>query len=362
MTGGGTRALASLPCTRYTLAALSRDVTHRYEDPLDRIWIGCAERIGLRVVRDPSAFATTDGAGTLAIATAEGLDADDCLAQMILHELCHSLVQGPRALLMRDWGLDNESERDVAREHACLRLQALLLRPLGLRRALGPTTDFRAYYDALPPDPMQGDDESVMLARAAASRVTQAPWSPHLEEALRATAKLAAEVAPYGAASASSLWSLVDAPVPTNRAGLPSPAPSARAERETCGTCAWGARAGKRWRCRATGASTAEAERACERWEPRELDCRACGACCREAFHTVVLTRRDVLRKLRPDLVTMIDGRPEMPRPEGLCPALVHDAHGYTCTVYDDRPTSCRDFAMGGEACLVARRRVGLTR
>jgi len=40
-----------------------REVTHRYEDPLDRIWIGCAERIGLVVERDPSAFATTDGRG-----------------------------------------------------------------------------------------------------------------------------------------------------------------------------------------------------------------------------------------------------------------------------------------------------------
>ena len=74
-----------------------REVTHRYEDPLDRVWIGCAQRIGLRVVRDPGAFATTDGRGTLAIATAEGLDADDCLAQMIVHELCHSLVQGPQS-------------------------------------------------------------------------------------------------------------------------------------------------------------------------------------------------------------------------------------------------------------------------
>ncbi len=341
---------------------MSRTITHRYEDPLDRIWIGCAERIGLRVVRDASAFATTDGSGTLAIATTEGLDSDDCLAQMILHELCHSLVQGPRSILQRDWGLDNESERDVTREHACLRTQALLLRPLGLRRVLGPTTDFRAYYDALPADPLEGDDASIPLARAAVTRVSQAPWSPHLEDALRATMLLARQVETYGARSDDSLWSLLDPPTQPNRAGLPLAATGSLAAHETCGTCAWSYARGKTWRCRATHATTAEAEHACERWEARALDCAACGACCREAFHTVVLTRRDVLRKLRPDLITMVDGRPEMPRPEGVCPALTIDARGHLCSVYEDRPTSCRDFAATGDACLVARRRIGLTR
>jgi hypothetical protein len=176
----------------------SRVVTHRYEDPLDRIWLGCAERIGLCIARTPDAFATTDGRGTLLLATPEHLDRDDCLAQMILmilHELCHSLIEGPASLERADWGLDNETGRDDVREHACLRLQALLLRPRGLRRALGPTTDFRAFYDALPGDPLEGDDPSVVLARAAAVRVTARPWAPHLEEALDATAALARTVA-----------------------------------------------------------------------------------------------------------------------------------------------------------------------
>jgi Fe-S-cluster containining protein len=33
----------------------------------------------------------------------------------------------------------------------------------------------------------------------------------------------------------------------------------------------------------------------------------------------------------------------------------------YSCTIYDDRPKSCRDFENGGEHCLTARRRVGLS-
>ncbi len=346
---------------------MARSVTHRYEDPLDRVWIGCAERVGLRVERDPHAFATTDGQGTLRIATPEGLDPDDCLAQMIFHELCHSLVQGPRSLFQRDWGLENEAMDlltgpDAVREHACLRLQALLLRPLGLRRALAPTTDFRTYYDALPEDPLEGDDPAIPLAVAAAGRVHQAPWSPHVGEALAATAVIAREVTGYGAAAASSLWSLVDPPVAMHRAGFPTPAAGSRAAHERCGSCAWVLSRGKSARCRASTERTDDAAPACERWEPKALDCFACGACCREAFHTVLLTRSDVLRKTRPDLVTVIDGRPEMPRPEGNCPALEHGALGYACTVYDQRPRSCRDFAIAGDACLLARRRVGMTR
>ena len=33
----------------------------------------------------------------------------------------------------------------------------------------------------------------------------------------------------------------------------------------------------------------------------------------------------------------------------------------YHCTIYDDRPKTCRDFTLGGEHCLTARQRVGLT-
>ena len=35
------------------------------------------------------------------------LDADDSLAQLVLHEICHLLVQGPAHRDQNDWGLDN---------------------------------------------------------------------------------------------------------------------------------------------------------------------------------------------------------------------------------------------------------------
>ena len=89
--------------------------THRYEDPLDRVWLGCAERVGLVVRRDPGAFATTDGRGVLRLATQEHLDPDDCVAQMVFHELCHALVEGPSSFDAVDWGLDNVAR--VVNEH-----------------------------------------------------------------------------------------------------------------------------------------------------------------------------------------------------------------------------------------------------
>ncbi|MFW5876390.1 MAG: hypothetical protein ACOCXM_06605 [Myxococcota bacterium] len=179
---------------------VQRPIRHFYVDPLDAVWTATAERIGLRVVRSADVYAASDGRGTLTIGAPETLDPDDCLAQMIFHELCHSLVQGPASLAQRDFGLDNESERDVSREHACLRLQAELAGEHGLREWLAPTTDFRAFYDALGDEPFApSDDEAVVLAREGHARAEQAPWGPHLRRALEATSAIARQVVAVGA-------------------------------------------------------------------------------------------------------------------------------------------------------------------
>jgi hypothetical protein len=168
---------------------VSRKIDHRYLDPLDAVWIRCAAHIGLRIRRAGDVFAATDGRGTLTLGAASTLDEDDSLAQMILHELCHGLVQGDASLTTPDWGLDNESARDVPREHACLRLQAVLTGEVGLRRVLAPTTEFRLFYDALPEDPLgSGDSSEIDLASAALERSGRSPWDPHLRNALRASA------------------------------------------------------------------------------------------------------------------------------------------------------------------------------
>jgi hypothetical protein len=193
-------------------STVERQPRHVYLDPLDAIWLTVANRVGFRVERSAEVYASTDGRGVMVIGEASTLDPDDCLAQMILHELCHSMIEGPLSLQVPDFGLDNENGRDVPREHACLRLQAWLTGPHGLRRVLAPTTDFRAYYDQLPGDPLgEADDPAIELAMVGAKRAAQAPWAPHLEDGLRATAKVMEAASGLGAtdpdAEKPPIWS-----------------------------------------------------------------------------------------------------------------------------------------------------------
>ena len=353
------------------ISPMAREITHEYLDPLDAIWIAAAEGVGLRVERSADAFASSDGRGRLAIGTRETLDPDDCLAQMILHELCHSLVEGPSSLGREDWGLDNETDRDLAREHACLRVQAALTAPHGLRRVLAPTTEHRAFYDALPTDPLSPrHDPTAIAARLALARSTEPPWSPHLARALEATATVVH--AARGSAPPRSLLALADpppAPHPATKGQALSCGPqmvTVAANGESCGTCAWrfsGGRGRAVDRCRhAGGARVDPSWPACDRFEPDEdVDCVRCGACCREAYGAVVVSARDPVVRRHPALIER-DGDTLLLRREGdRCAALDRDADRYTCRIYEGRPRTCREFERRGEHCLTARRRVGLS-
>jgi hypothetical protein len=378
-----------------------RRVEYRYGDPLDQIWSSCAARIGLRVVRTPAAYASSDGRGQLAIGTPETLDADDCLAQMIFHELCHSLVEGEDSFTRPDWGLDSTGDGDVDREHACLRLQALLARRWGLGTVLAPTTEFRSFYDRLGPDPLvpRGSRSSV-LAVLAARRAECPPWAPHLGEALAATAEVGRSTARF--APAAALLAQVAPPAPAHPSGLPG----AHREALSCGSCAWFYRGGPGRaveRCRQAGdVRVAPTWPACERHEPA-LDCQHCGACCRAAYDSVQLSRREPLVRSHPALVVDRGSYIELAREGERCAALqvapvdtaiadtaiagaANDpsqlapaaaaaperssgaparagphAYHYACAVYEQRPRTCREFARGGAHCLTARRRVGLS-
>jgi hypothetical protein len=173
---------------------MSREVHRVYVDPLDAVWLAVARGTGLRVHRSGEVYASTDGEGNLTLGDRATLDADDCLAQMIFHELCHALVQGHENLGAPDWGLDNESDRDFVREHACLRVQSHLAGRYGLREMLAPTTDFRAYYDALPEDALAGDEAAVSLAREALARVDTPPFTPWLVKGLETTRAIVSAV------------------------------------------------------------------------------------------------------------------------------------------------------------------------
>src|SRR5947209_5941403 len=142
---------------------------------LSRIWIGAAEKIGIAVRRGGDAYVHWDGRA-LHIADDEHLDEDDTVAQLVLHEICHSLVEGPQAMWLPDWGLDNTTDRDAVKEEAAVRLQAHLLGAYGLRGTLFPTTSVRGFFESLGRDALAPvGAESARLARAAAVRAAQFP-------------------------------------------------------------------------------------------------------------------------------------------------------------------------------------------
>jgi Fe-S-cluster containining protein len=103
----------------------------------------------------------------------------------------------------------------------------------------------------------------------------------------------------------------------------------------------------------------APAAPACTRLET-ELDCSDCGACCRSAYDAVDVGRREPVVARHPALVRAHDGRLALERAGDRCAALDGEL-AYRCTIYDDRPRTCRDFERGGRHCLDARRRVGLS-
>ena len=172
---------------------------------LELIWLRAAAEIGYRVVRSDEVYASFDGAGTLEITRAAHFDPDDCLGQMLFHELCHALVAGPEGRKEKDWGLENTDKRDAVQEQATNRLQAALTLPHGLRWVFGTTTEFRDYYDALPEDPLaDGDDPAIALARRALAEAQSEPWHSALQRALGRTATLAAIASDV--AEPGSLW------------------------------------------------------------------------------------------------------------------------------------------------------------
>ncbi|MCS6797995.1 MAG: YkgJ family cysteine cluster protein [Myxococcota bacterium] len=339
-----------------------RATSGRYADPLDLVWLECADRLGLRVERSRDVYAATDGRRTLRIGGPSDLDPDDCLAQIILHELCHWLVAGPAAIDVPDWGLDNTSDADRAAEHAALRVQAALLDPWGLRRVLAPTTEHRAFYDGLGDDPLEPRaDPTSTRARQAVVRARRAPFAPHLERALEASARIVHAVVAHGVPD-ETLFSTAAPVRPRHRLG----GHVHRDDEARCGRCVWIRRRGRGVRvgdCTQHGARVRCDERACDRFE-ESLDCRRCAACCREGYDVVPVGPREPLARRAPHLLLRHACGQELRRDGGRCIALTGpDAidGSYACALYEIRPRACRELEPGGPGCLHARRQIGLS-
>lgn len=336
-------------------------MTQRYIDPLAQVWLGAARQLGLEVTRSADTYASTDGRGHLTIAIDADLDADDSLAQMIFHEICHSLVEGEDSFQAPDWGMDNTAPDHDWREHATLRVQWVLTGRHGLRGLFAPTTEFRSFWNTLSGDVLADrTDPSVQRAITALRRSDKAPWAPALGDALAATAQIAAAAQAFVTPSAEPpLWATIDAPRAKHPTGLPAGDAAG-----SCGSCAW--RYDKRGasHCRQAEAKIDHAWPACERFEAA-LDCLTCGACCREAYHSVDVSPRDPMVRKQPGYVIKRGTQLQVLRNHDRCAAL----HGgeivngkatpYACVIYDDRPKTCREFTLGSLNCLTARRRVG---
>lgn len=350
---------------------MTRRITHQYRDPLELVWIRALQRLSIPLHRSDDVFASWDPEQGLTIASQGAFDADDSLAQMIFHEICHALVGGPASFQQVDWGLSNTDASDLVLEHACHRLQARLADAYGLRDFMAVTTEWRPYWDALPEEPLKaGEDPAIELAQQGYLRAQREPYLAVLRDALSATAALADIAREH--ANVDSLWSLTRRRHPSGFL--------LGSSKHRCGQCAWAQRVGRsqKWRRCRQARSAARApfghhqsrvhvdELACERFEPQldEAACATCGACCREGFDLVPVSRLDPFRDKHPQLCVSDDRFTWVPRPEGRCLALRGDGQqeAFRCSVYPERPRSCAEFELGGDACLMARRRVGLSR
>lgn len=355
----------------------ARAHTHAYQDPLERLWIRCAHRIGFEVVRTSDAYASFDGKGRILIATADQFDPDDNLGQMIFHELCHALVEGEEGECQVDWGLDNKRTGKPWREHACLRTQAWLADQYGLRNFLAPTTDYRVtFWNSLGEDPLNAQEDedglraqSLVGARLALARSRLPRWRQPLEDALSQTQAIAAVLSEQSlpvkdTTALPSLWSTFK--------GAPSPHPAGvaaildTAQSVGCDSCAWSFHQRGVLRCRhAPKIKLPPNARACAVFESQTaLDCLTCGACCREAYDTVEVSPRDPVFKTHPEMVTRKGSRFMLRREKTRCAALAGGdtpQEPFHCLIYEGRPKTCRDFLRGSENCLNARRKVGLS-
>lgn len=101
-----------------------------------------------------------------------------------------------------------------------------------------------------------------------------------------------------------------------------------------------------------------------------EFDCQACGACCATFDVWLMEGDRDRFERSARLLPLTVIHRPGTAAGEwrfmardaktGHCLALQGPLGHCRCTIYDDRPTLCREFEAGSEDCLEARRCRGI--
>ena len=189
-------------------------------------------------------------------------------------------------------------------------------------------------------------EPAIPLAQEGWIRATQGAWAPIIQDALTATAALAAVMRPW---AGQSMWAETRSPHPTRLH------PGDRGER--CGTCAWR----REGQCLHAQVQVDADWPDCLRWEPPfgSEACQDCGACCHRGFDVVDVDADEVLATSHRQWLTHDAQGLHLERPGGLCPALSREAP-WRCSVYADRPRNCQDLEVGGRACLQARSRAAV--
>lgn len=102
---------------------------------------------------------------------------------------------------------------------------------------------------------------------------------------------------------------------------------------------------------------------------PPDLDCLACGACCRTGHDGRILVPAEDLvrwRRLgREDLVAQLQPghfgeQAFATRADGSCVHLGTAESVNACSIYEVRGTTCREFEAGSRQCLEFRRDFGI--
>ncbi len=335
----------------------------RYEDPVSKVWATAARQIGVARPVDNVARDQFDGVARM--------------GQREFDQLCRALIEGHDSFANSGAELGGRSDATALhwRDNARLRLQWVLCSQWSLHGWFVPAENVRAFWELL--DETVLDDKADLAVRAASValvRISKPPWAPTFTEALVTTrAVVHADARP--------------------RVEHPTGAFAVRAdETKRCEHCAWVYTQGINLACRQVDSATVGPNHkniepqwpACERFEPA-LDCQNCGACCREAFQTVQVGPREPIRRTLPAMVLDHGTRQELRRAPTSSLDIVADKPAptrcaalgggdlvqlgtrttvadYACQIYESRPQACRTFTAGSESCLVARRRVGMSR
>jgi len=157
---------------------------------MDDAWIDLVGGHGFRVRRSDQSYVWYDGEGTIWIAPDHDLDDDDFLGQILLHELCHWVVEGPASAQRPDWGLDNLTANDEPRERAALRVQSWLVDPFDLRDVFVATTTFRDDYLTMPAEPPSPRDDHGGVAWGAITRLRDTPLAHDIHHLLHQASRI----------------------------------------------------------------------------------------------------------------------------------------------------------------------------